>query len=536
MFTRYGMADRARWGKHGVVDELLLDDLRPRPTAEALWALLDELGSDELLARQQATELDILTMGITFTVYSDGENIDRAWPFDVVPRIIGGNEWSQVSAGLAQRLRAVNMFIDDLYNDQKIIADGVFPADLLEDSANFRPECVGHSPKFGVWAHISGSDLVRDDDGTFYVLEDNLRVPSGVSYVIENRAVTKRAFPELFGKNQIRPVDTYTDELNKLLVSLAPDGITQPTLAVLTPGIFNSAYFEHSFLAERMGAELVEGGDLVVGDDDCVYMHTTAGRQRVHVVYRRIDDLFLDPEAFRPDSLLGVAGLMRAWKAGKVGIANAPGAGVADDKCVYAWMPDIIRYYLDEEPTIANVPTYRCMYDEEREYVLAHLDELVMKPANESGGYGITIGSRASEEELRACAEAILDDPRNWVAQPIINLSTVPTLIDGELRPRHVDLRPFILTGENSYVTDGGLTRVALSEGSLIVNSSQGGGSKDTWIVDDPAGFVLAIEQEPAPVAPQEIQPPDLESQSQGQGQGQGQSQSQSQTNGGGEG
>ncbi|WP_040495230.1 circularly permuted type 2 ATP-grasp protein [Ilumatobacter nonamiensis] len=468
------------------MDELLTPDHTPRPAAAGLWSLLDDLGPEELLARQHATELDILTMGITFTVYSDGENIDRAWPFDVVPRIIPGDEWSQVERGLAQRLRAVNMFIDDLYNDQRIIEDGVFPPDLLQDSANFRPECVGAHPKFGVWAHISGSDLVRDDDGTFYVLEDNLRVPSGVSYVIENRAVTKRAFPELFGHNRIRPVDTYTDALSRLLASLAPDGVRKPRIVVLTPGIFNSAYFEHSFLAQRMGAELVEGGDLVVGDDDCVYMHTTDGRRRVHVIYRRIDDLFLDPEAFRPDSLLGVAGLMRAWKAGNVGIANAPGAGVADDKCVYAWMPDIIRYYLDEEPQIANVPTYRCMYDEEREYVLEHLDELVMKPANESGGYGITIGSRATEEELTACAEAILDDPRNWVAQPIINLSTVPTLIDGNLEPRHVDLRPFILTGESSYVTAGGLTRVALQEGSLIVNSSQGGGSKDTWIVDEP--------------------------------------------------
>ena len=482
------------------MDELLQDDRTPRPSAQALWSLLEDLGGDELAARQSATELDILTMGITFTVYSDGENIDRAWPFDVVPRIISGDEWNEVERGLAQRLRAVNMFIDDLYNDQRIISDGVFPAELLAESVNFRPECRGASPKFGVWAHISGSDLVRDDDGTMYVLEDNLRVPSGVSYVIENRAVTKRAFPELFGKNQIRPVDSYTDELNKLLNSLAPDGIHDPTLAVLTPGIFNSAYFEHSFLAQRMGAELVEGGDLVVGDDDCVYMHTVDGRERVHVIYRRIDDLFLDPEVFRPDSLLGVPGLMRAWKAGNVGIANAPGAGVADDKCVYAWMPDIIRYYLGEEPQIANVPTYRCMYDDEREYVLDHLDELVMKPANESGGYGITIGSRATEEELAACAESILEDPRNWVAQPIINLSTVPTLIDGELQSRHVDLRPFILTGETSFVTSGGLTRVALKEGSLIVNSSQGGGSKDTWIVDVPAnGFDLSSSAEQAP-------------------------------------
>ena len=471
------------------MDELLGPDGTPHLASRSLWQLLEQLGPEELTARQRATELDILTMGITFTVYSDGENIDRAWPFDVVPRIIDGHVWNRVEEGLVQRLIAVNRFIDDLYHDQEIIRDGVFPAGLLEDSVNFRPECVGIDPPHGVWAHISGSDLVRDDDGTFYVLEDNLRVPSGVSYVLENRAVTKRAFPELFIDQSIRPVDTYTDELNKLLTALAPADVDDPTLAVLTPGVFNSAYFEHSFLALRMGAELVEGGDLVVGDDDCVYMHTTAGRQRVHVIYRRVDDLFLDPEVFRPDSMLGVSGLMRAWKAGNVGIANAPGAGVADDKCVYAWVPDIIRYYLDEEPIVPNVPTFRCMYPDERDHVLSHLDELVLKPANESGGYGIVIGDRATEEELSAAADAILEDPRNWVAQPIISLSTAPTLVDDELVPRHVDLRPFVLTGSTadrrrSHVTSGGLTRVALREGSLIVNSSQGGGSKDTWIVD----------------------------------------------------
>jgi uncharacterized circularly permuted ATP-grasp superfamily protein len=452
--------------------------------ARELWALFEAIGTEQLAARQKAAELDILTMGITFTVYSDGENIDRAWPFDVVPRIIPAHEWAAVEAGLAQRLLAINRFVDDVYNEQRIVADGVFPGELLADSVNFRPECVGVHPKYGVWAHISGSDLVRDADGTIFVLEDNLRVPSGVSYVIENRAVTKRAFPELFGRQSIRPVDTYTDELNRLLVSIAPDGVVDPAIVVLTPGIFNSAYFEHSFLAQRIGASLVEGSDLVVGDDDCVYMHTIEGRERVHVIYRRIDDLFLDPEVFRPDSALGVRGLMRAWRAGNVAIANAPGAGVADDKVVYAWVPDIIRYYLDEEPLIANVPTYRCMIDEERAFVLDHLAELVLKPANESGGYGILIGDRASPDELAAAAAAIAADPRNWVAQPILDLSTAPTLIDGELVPRHVDLRPFVLTGRTSFVTAGGLTRVALREGSLIVNSSQGGGSKDTWIVD----------------------------------------------------
>ena len=455
-----------------------------RPAAEDVLAVIDRLGVEELHARQDAAATDILTMGITFTVYSDGTGIDRAWPFDVIPRVIEAGEWSRIERGLVQRLKALNHFIDDVYNDRRIVADGVFPVGLLDDSTNYRRECEGVHPKFGVWAHISGSDLVRDADGTMYVLEDNLRVPSGVSYVIENRAVAKKAFPEIFARQTIAPVDAYTDELNKLLVSLAPDGVTDPSIAVLTPGIFNSAYFEHSFLAQRMGATLVEGGDLVVMDDDRVYMRTIDGLEPVDVVYRRIDDLFLDPEAFHPDSMLGVPGLMRAWKAGKVAIANAPGAGVADDKVVYAWVPDMIRYYLDEEPLIPNVPTYRCLYGDERTFVLENLRELVLKPANESGGYGILIGNRATDAQLAAQAVSIEEDPRNWVAEPILDLSTAPTLCGDSVEPRHVDLRPFILTGKTSYVTAGGLTRVALPKGSLVVNSSQGGGSKDTWIVD----------------------------------------------------
>ena len=466
------------------MDEALDASGRPHPHAAGLWDLVGRIGEEELRNRQRLAELDILTMGITFTVYSDGQNIDRAWPFDIIPRVIPGAEWDHVSTGLAQRLRALNMFIDDLYNEQRVVADGVFPADLLEASVNYRPQCRGVHPKFGVWAHISGTDLVRDDDGQMYVLEDNLRVPSGVSYVIENRGVAKRAFAELFERQRIRPLDGYTDELNRLLTSLAPDGVDDPLIAVLTPGIFNSAYFEHSFLAERMGAELVEGADLVVGDDDRVYMKTIDGLARVDVIYRRIDDLFLDPEAFREDSMLGVPGLLRAWKAGNVGLANAPGAGVADDKVVYAWVPDLIRYYLGEEPLIPNVPTYRTMYDDERRFVIDHIGDLVVKPANESGGYGIVIGNRATRDELDDAIAAIEADPRNWVAQPILSLSTVPTLVEDGIEPRHVDLRPFVLTGATSYVTPGGLTRVALPKGSLVVNSSQGGGSKDTWIVD----------------------------------------------------
>ena len=467
------------------MDERYSPDGRARPSSEILSELLDGIGTEGLLERQRAAEAEILTMGITFTVYSDGDNIDRAWPFDVIPRIIDGAEWDVVERGLTQRLRALNAFIDDLYNDQRIIADGVFPAELLDDSANYRPECRGIRPAHGVWAHICGSDLVRHDDGLFYVLEDNLRVPSGVSYVLENRAVTKRVFPDLFERQSIRPVDNYTDELNRLLVSIAPAGKRNPQVAVLTPGVFNSAYFEHSFLAQRMGAELVEGEDLVVASDGTVSMRTIEGLAPVDVIYRRIDDLFLDPEVFRSDSLIGVPGLMRAWREGTVAIANAPGAGVADDKLVYAWVPDIIRYYTGDEPLIPNVPTWRCLYDDERRHVLDNLREMVVKPANESGGYGIVIGDRADGETLAACAEAIEADPRNWVAQPILSLSTVPTIVgDGEIGQRHVDLRPFILSGERQFVTPGGLTRVALPEGSLVVNSSQGGGSKDTWVVD----------------------------------------------------
>ena len=465
-------------------DELLHTDGEPRNAAAELVQQLQSLGLAELQQRQDLAELDIVGMGITFTVYSDGRGIDRAWPFDVIPRVIAADEWRAIERGLVQRLRAINMFIDDVYHEQRVVADGVFPGDLLEHSVNFRPECVGANPKFGVWAHISGSDLVRDADGTMYVLEDNLRVPSGVSYVLENRAISKRAFADLFAKQSILPVDAYTDELNRMLSSIAPEGVSEPTIAVLTPGIYNSAYFEHSFLAQRIGAALVEGVDLVVGDDECVYMRTIGGLERVHVIYRRVDDLFIDPEVFREDSTLGVPGLMRAWKAGNVAIANAPGAGVADDKVVYAWVPDLIRYYLHEEPLLPNVPTYRCVYPDERQYVIDHIEELVVKPANESGGYGLIIGNRATRTELDETIAHIEADPRNWVAQPILALSTAPTLCDGVIEPRHVDLRPFILSGANSYVSAGGLTRVALRRGSLVVNSSQGGGSKDTWIVE----------------------------------------------------
>jgi uncharacterized circularly permuted ATP-grasp superfamily protein len=465
-------------------DELISSPGYSRAVARTLSAYLRSLSDEEIHARKAAAEHAIVEMGISFTVYTEGGNIDRAWPFDIIPRIIPNKEWQRISEGLKQRLTALNLFINDIYNAQRIVHDGVFPREVLAQSRNFRQQCVGIEPAFGVWAHICGSDLVRDADGTVYVLEDNLRVPSGVSYMLENRQVTKRVFPELFENYSILPVDDYPSQLFDMLASLSPRPSDYPEIVVLTPGIYNSAYFEHSYLAQRMGVELVEGADLVVGDDDCVYMRTIRGLERVDVIYRRIDDLFLDPEAFSPDSLLGVRGLMRAWRKGNVALANAPGAGVADDKVVYAFVPAMIKYYLDQDPIIPNVPTHLCMDAKACEYVLANLDQLVVKPANESGGYGMLVGPHATRKQRQDFAELIRKDPRNYIAQPTLSLSTAPTLCDGKLEPRHVDLRPFILQGVQTDVTAGGLTRVALRKGSLVVNSSQGGGSKDTWVVD----------------------------------------------------
>ena len=466
-------------------DELLSEHGRPRRPATRLVRHLASLGNEELDTRKHMADAAIQEMGISFTVYSEEGNIDRAWPFDIIPRTIGARQWRQTAAGLTQRLRALNLFIDDLYHGQKIVRDGVVPAEVLANSRNFRPECRGVSPKYGVWAHICGTDLVRDRDGRFYVLEDNLRVPSGVSYMLENRAITKRVLPELFELERILPVDDYCSRLFDMLTSLSPRRVKSPEIVLLTPGIYNSAYFEHAYLAQQMGIELVEGSDLVVGEDDVVYMRTIAGRERVDVIYRRIDDLFLDPDVFNPDSVLGVPGLMRAWRSGKVAIANAPGAGVADDKVIYAYVPRIIRYYLDEDPIIPNVETYLCHDPVHRSHVLANLDKLVVKPANESGGYGMLVGPFASRKERELFAELIRSDPRNYIAQPTLSLSTAPTLVARHtLEPRHLDLRPFVLQAEGSYVTTGGLTRVAMRKGSLVVNSSQGGGSKDTWIVD----------------------------------------------------
>ena len=466
-------------------DELIVRG-GPRPWAESLVRDLAATEGADLAARQEAADLAIKEMGITFTVYSEeGGAIDRSWPFDVIPRIIPESEWGRVQEGLAQRVQALNLFIDDIYHEQRIIKDGVFPAEVLAKSVNFRPQCVGVDPPLGVWAHICGSDLVRDADGTIYVLEDNLRVPSGVSYMLENRLVTKRVFPELFETYAPLPVDDYPSQLFDTLAAVSPRPADYPEVVVLTPGIYNSAYFEHSYLAQQMGCELVEGRDLFVGEDDCVYMRTVDGPARVDVIYRRVDDLFLDPEAFRPDSALGVPGLMRAWKTGTVALANAPGAGVADDKVVYAFVPEIIEYYLDQDPIIANVPTHRCMESDALAYTLEHMGELVVKPANESGGYGMLVGPAATRAEREAFGELVRKDPRNYIAQPALRLSTVPTLFGQDVEPRHVDLRPFILSADRCQVTMGGLTRVALRRGSLVVNSSQGGGSKDTWVVPD---------------------------------------------------
>jgi uncharacterized circularly permuted ATP-grasp superfamily protein len=403
----------------------------------------------------------------------------------VIPRVIAAREWDGIARGLEQRVRALNAFIDDLYNEQRVVKAGVFPAEILATSRNFLPACVGVRPKFGVWAHVCGSDLVRDKDGVVYVLEDNLRIPSGVSYMLENRAVTKSVFPELFATQKVQPVDGYPSRLCSLLQSLAPDAVAEPKVVLLTPGSYNSAYFEHCYLAQQMGVELVRGQDLVTLADDCVYVRTISGLERVHVVYRRVDDAFIDPEVFDASSLLGCAGLLRAWRAGNVAIANAPGAGVADDKLVCTYVPELIHYYLGEAPILPNVETFRMLDDQHRQHVLADLESFVVKPVNESGGYGIMVGSASTVLERAKCREAVLANPRNFVAQPILSLSTAPTLCEAGIEPRHLDLRPFVLSGETRYVTRGGLTRVALRKGSLVVNSSQGGGSKDTFVVSD---------------------------------------------------
>jgi uncharacterized circularly permuted ATP-grasp superfamily protein len=448
--------------------------------------LIEQLNSmvmDDIVHRQQSMDRALMQMGITFTVYGAAEGTEKIFPFDLIPRIVESFEWGHIEAGLKQRIRALNHFIHDVYHQQEIVNEGVVPRDLLIQAKSFRQQCVGLNPPGEIWCHVTGTDLVRHSDGAIYVLEDNLRCPSGVSYVLQNRMIMKRTFPQVFVASKVRPVTDYPSQLYATLAGLSPSHVSEPTVVVLTPGIYNSAYYEHSFLAQQMGIELVEGRDLVVRDG-FVYMRTTDGFRRVDVIYRRLDDDFIDPLAFRSDSMLGVPGLFEAYRNGHVALANAPGTGVADDKVIYAFVPEMIRYYLNEEPILPNVPTYVCERPEDRSYVLAHLDELVVKAANEAGGYGMLIGPASTADQRAEFAAKIQQDPRNYIAQPTLCLSRVPTLIGDHFEGRHVDLRPYILYGKSGiWVLPGGLTRVALVKGSLVVNSSQGGGSKDTWVM-----------------------------------------------------
>ncbi|GLR77939.1 circularly permuted type 2 ATP-grasp protein [Azospirillum oryzae] len=442
---------------------------------------LAALDFDELRRRAQDAERELYNLGITFIVYSDKDAVDRILPFDVIPRVISAPEWKHLEAGVTQRVAALNLFLHDIYHDQKILKDGVIPRDLVEGNHNFRPQMIGLDVPFNTYIHIMGTDLVRDRHGTFRVLEDNGRVPSGVSYVVENRHMMQRVFPDLLQDIGIRPVDNYGHKLLDAMMEIAP--VDDPQVVLLSPGTYNSAYFEHIFLAREMGVPLVEGRDLVV-ENDRVFMKTTNGLAPVHSIYRRLDDAFLDPKAFNPDSLLGVPGILEAYRKGNVALANAIGTGVADDKAVYCYVPRMIKYYLDQDPIIPNVDTRICREPDALQYTLDNLADLVVKPVGEAGGYGITIGPRASKAELEDCRAKLLADPSNYISQPVVDLSVCPTVCDDAIEPRHVDLRPFAITGKSTWVLPGGLSRVALKKGTLIVNSSQGGGSKDTWVLE----------------------------------------------------
>ncbi|HXI99715.1 MAG TPA: circularly permuted type 2 ATP-grasp protein [Micropepsaceae bacterium] len=462
-------------------DEMFTPERKVRPHYEELYQRVGELPAEELRRRQQACEQSFLHQGITFTVYGENQSTERIIPTDLLPRMITAAEWARMEAGLKQRIQALNLFLLDVYAEGRVLKDGLVPRALIYGSKHYRREMRGLPVPHGAYVNVCGTDLVRREDGTFVVLEDNLRVPSGVSYMLANRDVVRRAFPALFRTAGVRPIEHYPQDLLAMLKSLAPfqDDVS---IAVLSPGVFNSAYFEHAFLARQMGVELVEGRDLVV-NDNAVYTRTTSGLKRVDVIYRRIDDDFIDPLAFRSDSTLGVAGVFNAYRAGNVVIANAPGTGVADDKAVYAYVPRLIRYYLSEEPILDSVETFLCREPKSLSHVLANLDKLVVKAVGESGGYGMLVGPHASKSEREAFAQKLKAEPDNYIAQPTIQLSTAPCFVDGAIEPRHVDLRPFILTGEQTTIVPGALTRVALKRGSLVVNSSQGGGSKDTWVL-----------------------------------------------------
>jgi len=463
-------------------DEMYAAGGEVRPHYRSLVERLGSLPLPEFERRRAAVDLAFLRRGVTFTVYNDSEGTERIFPFDLIPRIIPAKEWSRLEAGLIQRITALNLFLHDLYHEQKIIKDGVIPAAQILSAKHFRREFMNFTVPHDIYVHICGTDLIRDGSGTYLVLEDNLRCPSGVSYMMENRAAMRRAFPNLFQSYGVRPVEAYPEMLLKSLLHIAPDRGDKPSVVLMTPGVFNSAYFEHCFLARQMGIPIVEGRDLLV-QDARVYMRTTGGLLPVDVIYRRIDDDFLDPSVFRSDSMLGVPGLVAAYRAGNVALANSIGTGVADDKVIYAYVPKVIKYYLDQEPIIPNVPTYLASEPSDRKFILENMARLVVKSANEAGGYGMLIGPASSKEEVAAFRAKVAANPRNFIAQDPINLSRAPTWCDNRLEGRHIDLRPYVLCGEKTVVTPGGLTRVALRKGSLVVNSSQGGGSKDTWVI-----------------------------------------------------
>ncbi|MBK1640324.1 hypothetical protein CKO12_00185 [Chromatium okenii] len=465
--------------------EFYQDDFRPRDHYLPMWEHIQVTGQQMLGAKAREAHLALHNEGVTFTVYSEtNEGIERVWPFDILPRLIAAAEWQQLEAGIKQRIRALNLFLKDLYHGQQILKDGVVPTDLIYHGKDFRREIIGITPPHDIYTHISGIDLIRAEDGEYLVLEDNLRTPSGVSYMIENRIIERRILPEFFAQYRVRRVEHYPELLLQALRHLSPRGAEAAVIVVLTPGIFNSAYFEHTFLAKEMGVELAEGRDLVCKNNK-VYLKTTQGLRQVDVIYRRVDDDFLDPLVFRADSMLGVAGVIAAWRAGQVAIANAPGAGIADDKAVYSYVPDIIRYYLGEEPVLASVPTYQMTNPQDRAYVLDNMQTMVIKAVAESGGYGMLMGPSSTVAQRAEFARKVTDNPRNYIAQPVVQISRHLCYLDGELESRHLDLRPFAIYGREIEVVPGGLTRVAMTKGSLVVNSSQGGGSKDTWVLAD---------------------------------------------------
>lgn len=466
----------------GLFDEMFGRSACMAPHYRKLFEAFTQIPPEEFQTKRHSVDLAFLRQGVTFNVYGDARGAERIFPFDLVPRIIPAREWEFLERGLVQRITALNLFLHDLYHEQKILKDGVIPPHYVLSGKHFRREFVNFNVPKDIYIHVCGTDLVRDDQGNYLVLEDNGRCPSGVSYVLENRRAMKRTFRSVFENVGVRPVEHYPQELLKMLQHIAPTGVADPTVVLLTPGAYNSAYFEHTYLARQMGIEIVEGRDLLVRDAH-VFMRTTKGLKPVHVIYRRIDDDFLDPTVFRRDSMLGVPGLVRAYRAGNVSLANSIGTGIADDKVMYYFVPRMIEYYLDQKPIIPNVATYLANEPEDLKYILANLDKLVVKAANESGGYGMLMGPKATKEEIEKFRQQIIADPRNYIAQPMISLSTHPTCVDGQFEGRHVDLRPFILCGEKTVIVPGGLTRVALRKGSLVVNSSQGGGSKDTWVL-----------------------------------------------------